>query len=136
MALDYGTKRVGVAVTDGERRYIFPRETMLRSTSEEEVRVLRKVCDADGVDLLVVGLPINADGTEGPMAAAARDFGGGLAEGLGVPLEMVDERYTSEEAEEHLREQFPRDTRKRRSLRDRTAALIILKTWLEHGATP
>ncbi len=133
LAIDYGTKRVGLAVTDDERRYVFPRETLLRSTQDADITHLRQLCHDDGVDLLAVGLPINADGTEGPMAVAARRFAARLSADLGIPHVLVDERYTSEEADEYLRETHPRDTRKRRQLRDRVAAAIILRTFLEHG---
>lgn len=134
LALDYGTKRVGLAVTDATRAYVFPRETLLRSTAEAEVDHLKTLCREDGVDLLAVGLPINADGSHGPMAAAARKYAAELTAALGVRHVFVDERYTSQEAEEYLRETYPKDTRKRRQMRDRAAAVIILRTFLEHGA--
>ena len=133
LAIDYGTKRVGIAVTDADRAYTFPRDTLLRSTKEEELAQFRGLCEEDGVSLIAMGLPINADGTHGPMARAAREYAAWLTEGLEVPHVFVDERYTSQEAEEYLRERYPRDTRKRRQMRDRTAAVIILKTYLEHG---
>ncbi|MAG58215.1 MAG: Holliday junction resolvase RuvX [Planctomycetes bacterium] len=133
LALDYGTKRVGVAVTDSDRRYVFPRDTLTRTTPEDDLAALRAIVGDDGVDLMVVGVPFNADGTEGPMAKTAREWGGKLAEALGLPCEWVDERYTSQEAEEGLRETYPKNTRKRRMLRDRAAAVLILKTWMEHG---
>lgn len=133
LSIDYGTKRVGLAVSDATRAYVFPRDTMLRSTPTEEAAYLRALCREDGIELLAVGLPLNADGTEGPMAAAARKYAADLTSALEVPHVLVDERYTSQEAEEHLRETYPKDTRKRRQMRDRVAAVIILKTFLDHG---
>jgi len=133
LSIDYGTKRVGLAASDATRAYVFPRDTMLRSTPTEEAAYLRALCREDGIDLLAVGLPLNADGTEGPMAMAARKYAADLTSALQVPHVLVDERYTSQEAEEHLRVTYPRDTRKRRQMRDRVAAVIILKTFLDHG---
>jgi len=134
LAIDYGTKRVGLAVTDDGRTYLFPRDTMLRSTTAAELDHIRALCAEDGVGLIAMGLPINADGSYGPMARAAADYAALLTEGLEIPHVFVDERYTSQEAEETLRERYPRDTRKRRQMRDRAAAVIILRTFLEHGS--
>ena len=64
LSIDYGTKRVGLAVSDATRAYVFPRDTMLRSTPTEEAAYLRALCREDGIELLAVGLPLNADGTE------------------------------------------------------------------------
>lgn len=134
LAIDYGTKRVGLAVTDIDRSYTFPRDTLLRSTTESEIAHLKQLCAEDGVELIAMGLPINADGTHGPMAKAAQRYAAVLTTHLEIPHVFVDERYTSQEAEEYLRELYPRDTRKRRQMRDRAAAVIILRTFLEHGS--
>ena len=133
LAVDFGTKRLGVAVTDAERRFVLPRDTIVRTILSADLEVLRKLCSDDAVGEIALGLPLNADGTEGPMAAAARAFGAALTEALALPVLFVDERYTSEEAEERLRERYPKDTRKRRALRDRGAAVLILRTYLDHG---
>lgn len=133
LAVDFGTKRLGVAVTDPERRFTLPRDTVVRTALPEDLEALRRLCEEDGVGSIVVGLPLNADGSEGPMAAAARAFGAALGEASGRPVEFVDERYTSEEAEERLMLRYPRDTRRRRALRDRGAAVLILRTFLDHG---
>ena len=98
LSIDYGTKRVGLAASDATRAYVFPRDTMLRSTPTEEAAYLRALCREDGIDLLAVGLPLNADGTEGPMAMAARKYAADLTSALQVPHVLVDERYTSQES--------------------------------------
>lgn len=134
LAIDFGTKRLGVAVSDRERSFVFARETITRTTPERDLAALAEVARDDGVDLVVVGLPLNADGSEGPMAKAAREFAARLTAVLGLGTTFADERYTSIEADEKLRERFPRDTRKRKALRDRVAATLILRTWLEHGS--
>jgi len=136
LAIDFGTKRIGLAVTDPERKFVFPRDTLLRKTLEADLDAIAGLCREDDVDLLVVGLPLNADGSAGPMVDAARAFGEQVARRTGLPLVYVDERYSSIEADERLREIHGRDTRKRRALRDRAAAAIILRTFLEHGPHP
>ncbi len=136
LAIDYGTKRLGLAVTDAGRAFVFPRDTRTRTAEADDFDFLRRLCDEDRIELIVVGLPLNVDGTEGGMAVAARAFGARVAKGAGRPVRFVDERYTTIEAEERLRERYPKDTRRRRSLRDRAAATIILRTFLDHGALP
>jgi putative Holliday junction resolvase len=133
MAIDFGTKRLGVAVTDSERRFVLPRDTIQRQILALDLERLRELCKDDLVHEIALGLPLNADGSEGPMAAAARAFGVAVGNATGLKVWMVDERYTSEEAEERLRERYPRDTRRRRALRDRGAAVLILRTFLDHG---
>ena len=133
LAIDYGSKRIGLAVTDPDRSFIFTRPTLERSTPEADFTAIAALCAEDSVDLLVVGLPINVDGTEGPMAVTVRAFAKDLSDHTGLPATFADERYSSQEADEHLRETHGRNTRKRRALRDRAAAAIILRTYLEHG---
>jgi putative Holliday junction resolvase len=133
LAIDFGTIRLGVAVTDPGRRFTFPRNTIRRSTPEADIEALRKLALESAADLIVVGLPFNADGSEGPMANEARSFGTWAGRALGLPVRYVDERYTTIEAEERLRDRYPKDTRMRRRLRDRAAATLILRTFLDHG---
>lgn len=135
MALDVGNRRIGVAVTDARRQFVLPRETLERASAEADARALKKVVDEDGVRVIAVGLPINVDGTEGPQAHASRAFAADLTARTGLPCLFVDERYTSIEADEALRERF-RDWRDRKARVDRGAAALILRTYLEHGPMP
>ncbi|MSR74298.1 MAG: Holliday junction resolvase RuvX [Planctomycetes bacterium] len=132
LGVDYGTKRIGIAVTDPGRTFVFGRETLERQGAIDAARVAA-VAKEEGAELVALGLPFNANGSEGPMAAAARAFGAAVGAAAGLPVVFVDERYTSIEADERLKERYPKDTRKRRSLRDRAAAILILRTFLEHG---
>lgn len=132
LGVDYGTKRIGLAVTDPLRNFVFGRETLLREGGDDARRVA-EVARTEGAELLAVGLPLNADGSEGPMAAAARAFGAAVSAASGLRCVFVDERYTSIEADEKLKARFPKDTRRRRALRDKAAAILILRTFLEHG---
>jgi len=133
LAIDFGTKRIGLAVTDPERRFLFPRDTLLRTSAASDMDAIAALCAEDAVELLVMGLPLNADGSLGPMVRAARDFGEELSRRTELPLVYVDERYSSIEADERLREAHGRNTRKRKALRDRAAATIILRTFLDDG---
>lgn len=133
LGIDFGTKRLGVAVAMEEGRYLFPRDTLEAATPDGGLAALLALAADEGSEAFILGLPLNADGSEGPMAAAARKFGARLVIEGRRPLHFVDERYSSQEAEEQLRERYPKDTRKRRLLRDRGAAVIILRTFLEHG---
>ena len=134
LGVDFGTKRIGLAVSDPDRVHVFPRETLRRGEMAEDLATLRQLCEEDAVELIALGLPLNADGSEGGMCTAARQFGARLVLELGLDLVFVDERYSSIEADERLRELHPRDPRRRRQMRDRAAAAIILRSFLEAGA--
>jgi putative Holliday junction resolvase len=132
LGVDFGKKRIGLAVTDPERRFTFGRDTLAADGKTDAARVAHCARE-EGAELIALGLPLNVDGSEGPMAALVRKFGADLSAVSGLPTAYVDERYTSIEADEHLRERFPRDTRARRAMKDRAAAILILRTYLEHG---
>ena len=102
-----------------------------------ERRALRHDLDAiaamlrdRGVSTIVVGLPLNMDGSEGPAALSARKFAAGLAEALGVTVEMFDERLTSFEARERLNEMPARKGTRKTGL-DALAAVVILEGWMQ-----
>jgi putative holliday junction resolvase len=132
LAVDYGEARLGVAISDPTRTFVFGRENVERKSDESAFSALTKICREDMVRLVVVGLPINADGTEGGAARLARAFGAAIAARTGLPVVFADERYTTIEADEVLREQH-RDWRERKKRVDRAAATLILKTFLDHG---
>jgi putative Holliday junction resolvase len=83
---------------------------------------------------VVVGLPLHLDGREGTGAAAARAFATALEEASGLPVELVDERWTTREAERALREAPARRRRGRKQVVDAMAATLLLRTWLERAA--
>lgn len=130
LALDYGRKRIGVALSDPGESFVFPRPTLHRKDAATDLEALRRLCEEEEVETLVVGLPLNDDGTEGEMAREVRRYGGEIGQALGRPVIFVDERYSSQEADERLRERY-RDPRKRKALRDQGAAAIILRTYLD-----
>ncbi len=133
IAFDHGTRRIGVAVADTEIGQAFSRPALLaaRGNSVGPVVALAR---SEGAELVVVGLPRNMDGTEGAQAAAARRFGGQLAE-AGLLVTFVDERLTSWEAGERLAAAGERRRRKGGDL-DSAAARLILQDYLDARRTP
>jgi putative Holliday junction resolvase len=126
--IDFGRKRLGLAISEGQAAY--PLETMERRSLKHDIAEIRSRLVDREVSLIVVGLPVNMDGTEGPSARAARAFAEHLGAATGLPVEMFDERLTSVEAEERLRESSGSRVAKKNA-RDALAAAVILEGWLE-----
>ncbi len=101
-----------------------------RQGREKDLAALRDLVRERGASRIVVGLPMHMDGRLGPEAEAARAFSSALAEATGVPVELLDERWTTLEAKRALRQMEHRG-RKRRGEVDTVAATILLRTWLE-----
>ena len=131
MAIDYGSKRLGLAVSDAGATLASPLTT-LPSTgrmADDVANVLAEAREFE-VDEFVVGLPLNMDGTEGPQAKATRRFGDELAKTSGRPVHYFDERLSSVTAEGLLQPgEFTRKKKKNRM--DRVAAQVILLAFLE-----
>ena len=131
LGIDYGTKRVGIAVSDESEFLASPRETLLRSKSlDADLARLKTLIDEEGIALVVVGLPINMDGTHGPMAEEAEAFASKLQDVSDLQVEFYDERLTSAEAERVLIEADVSRS-KRKDLRDSLAATLILQGFLD-----
>ena len=126
--IDFGRKRIGLAVSEGPAAY--PVATIERRSLKRDLEEIRAQLVAREVSLIVVGLPLNMDGSEGPSARSARAFAEHLGVAIGVAVEMFDERLTSVEATERLRETSASRTAKKVS-RDAVAAAIILEGWLQ-----
>jgi putative holliday junction resolvase len=131
--IDYGTVRIGIAISNPERTIASPLENYTRRGHERDAERFRRLAAEEQIVLFVVGLPIHLDGGESPKSLEARQFGQWLAQTTGVPVEFFDERFTSHEAEEFL---LAADmTRKRRKKRiDMLAAQIMLSAYLEASA--
>jgi putative Holliday junction resolvase len=133
LAIDYGHKRHGLAVSDGLGLVGHPLPALQRASAARDLEQLRHVIDEHDVRRLVVGLPLNMDGSEGPMAAEARTFAAGLERELGLPVLLEDERLSTDEAESLLREGGLRPS-ERKALRDSVAAAVILRGVLDREA--
>jgi putative Holliday junction resolvase len=131
--IDYGTVRIGIALSDPRRSIASPYENYTRRGPQQDARRFQRLAAEERVTLFVVGLPVHLDGRESQKSAEARQFGRWLAEVTGLPVEFYDERFSSSQAEQFLLEADM--TRKRRKKRmDMLAAQIILSAYLEsHG---
>ncbi len=135
MGLDVGTKTIGLAVSDELSITGQALATLRRSTLRADLHALRGLIAEHGVDRIVVGLPLNMDGTEGSRAAACRQFGEALGDASGIAVEYWDERLSTVAAERVLLEGNV-SRRKRRDVVDSVAAAIILQGWLDAHRTP
>jgi putative holliday junction resolvase len=128
--IDYGTVRIGIALSDPQRSIASPMETYTRRSPELDAQRFRRLVEEDAITLLVVGLPVHLDGRESQKSIEARQFGKWLADVTGVPVEFFDERFTSTDAENMLL--GAELTKKRRKKRiDMLAAQIMLNAFIE-----
>jgi len=145
LAIDYGRSRIGLALADSETGVAYPHDTLERINRNEDMRRLRELARDLGVHQIVVGLPLKLDGTRGEMAAEVEGFAGRLRKQIGLPVDLLDERLTSWEAERILEEELGRrithqETPKGRKKTageasgkysvDAVAAMVILREYL------
>ncbi|MBH80653.1 MAG: Holliday junction resolvase RuvX [Gammaproteobacteria bacterium] len=135
LGLDLGTKRIGVAVSDGDGRLATPVVVVHRTGDRpREHRTLVDLAAEWEAEVVVVGIPYSLDGSSGPMAKAmaaeASELATVLGDRLGIPVETYDERLTTVTAERSLRDQDLRGPDRRRVV-DMVAASVMLQAWLE-----
>lgn len=136
MGIDYGTARIGLAISDQQGRFSRPLRTLpARGSVRDDAALVAEHARAEGAEAFVVGLPLNMDGTEGPQARLAREFANALRNAAGLPVELFDERLTTYAADVALRD-ADLSPRKRRRRRDPIAAHFILQGFLEHKNRP
>lgn len=130
IALDVGTKTIGVARSDPTRMLASPVTTVSRKGVAKDVAALQAYLDE--VDQIVVGLPLELDGSEARSARLARQVGDALSAATDLPVAYVDERYSSVDAERRL---IAADVSraKRKQIIDQEAAVLILQSYLDHG---
>lgn len=129
LGLDLGSRRIGVALSDPDGTIASPLTTLERQGTQRDLAALGKLVTDRQVGEIVVGLPVHLNGRAGPEAESAREFAGRLAEATGLPVRLMDERWTTVEAERSLRE-TGRKGKKRRAVVDSVAAAILLRSWL------
>jgi len=130
MAIDPGSKRVGLALSDETRTLASPFRTVPAEPAATLVKRLVAIALEAGAERLVVGLPKNMDGSSGPEAKAARSLAESLRVAGRMPVDMLDERLSSVAAERHLIDGGMRRSR-RREVIDQVAATLLLQSWLE-----
>lgn len=132
LAFDFGSKRIGVAVGESEIGVAHPLATIAAETVERRFAAIRALVTEWRPALLVVGLPVHADGTEHDLTARARRFASELEGRFGLPVALFDERYTTREATAALRDAgLP--ARGHRAVRDQVAAQLILQAYLDQA---
>jgi putative Holliday junction resolvase len=151
LGLDYGSRRIGLAVSDEAGVFAFPAGALERTGLERDLAALGALIAERGVTRVVVGLPLHLSGRSGPEAEAARAFARALGEAARVQVDLLDERWTTREAERALRDaggvrsssrkrsaqraagersSLSRRKRERGSV-DSVAATLLLRTYLE-----
>ena len=133
LGIDLGAKRIGLAMSDAGATIASPHGVLERHGGKRDLTALSKLVQEHNVERIVVGLPIHMDGRRGPEAEAAEKFAAQLADATGLEVDMIDERWTTVEAERALREmgKTGRKGRQRKQHVDAVAASILLRTYLE-----
>jgi putative Holliday junction resolvase len=130
LGIDVGRKRMGIAGCDGLGLLATGLTTIIRSSFARDVAELKQIVMEREVEILVVGLPYSMNGELGPQAKEVQKFASRISQALNLPIEYVDERLTSVEAENILKSQKKYSSR-HKELVDRQAAAIILQQWLD-----
>ena len=135
LGVDFGSRRIGLALSDPTGKIAFPLEVVPVAEPLKAVEAIAQIARDKEADEIVVGLPVNMNGTEGPSAAAARNFAGRLRKKTGLPVHLWDERLSTASAEWAMRE--GNLTQKKRAERvDKVAAQMILQQFLDYSAQP
>ena len=132
MALDVGTKTIGVAVSDALGMLAHPVTTVSRKGVRKDVIQIAAIIEERRVERVIVGLPLELDGTEERSARLARQVGKAVRESTGLRVGYLDERYSSVDAERQLIQADVSRSR-RKEIIDQQAAVLILQSFLDSG---
>ncbi len=133
LAIDYGERRIGFAFGDMQTGIAFSMHTAMVTNDSEAIAAVREACSQRRPDRIMVGLPLNMNGTRGPQAQRAATFAEKLKELLNLPIELWDERLTSREVERTLIAADLSRSR-RREVVDKLAAQVLLQSYLDVAA--
>ncbi len=137
LGLDLGARRIGLALSDPDGTIASPAGHLERRGGVRDVRALCEFIAEHEVGSIVIGLPLHMDGSEGAGAKSAREMAAELERKSGCPVALLDERWTTVEAERSMREAGRRSAHRRRKQKgavDAVAAALILRTYLERGS--
>lgn len=134
LAIDYGRKRLGIAVSDPLGITAQSQPAVTAGSSKDAIEKLKVVLNEFMPERIVLGLPLNLKGEIGPMAAEVKTFGTLLQESAGIPVDYLDERMTSLQAERALHEMGEKIGKKKDRV-DTLSAVFILQTYLQLGET-
>lgn len=130
LGIDYGSKRVGIAVSDEDHKYSFMRETIINVSLESLVNEIKKVCVSEKVEKIVMGLPLDQNGNIGPKAKEVTEFARNLYNRLKIEVTLEDERFTSIMAKRLFREAGKKLKKEKINI-DKQVAQIILQSFLD-----
>jgi putative Holliday junction resolvase len=130
IGVDFGTVRIGLAISDLNQTLASPFEIYRPSGAERDAKYFRKLVELERVAGFVVGLPVHLDGRDSQISIAAEEFAKWLKETTGIPVVLFDERFTSSFADEVIRE-AGLTRAKRKQVLDKLAAQILLTSYLE-----
>ena len=130
LALDHGTKRIGVAVSDEMKMIAQPLEYIPAAPFADFLARLREILREKEVELILIGMPRNMDGSYGPAALRVQEFVAVLKDALTIPIQTLDERLTTMQAQRFLLQGNVR-RQKRKEKVDKTAAAILLQSYLD-----
>jgi putative Holliday junction resolvase len=133
LGVDYGERRTGIAISDESRTIAFPRETLECPRPEQAAAAVARIAAAERVAGIVVGWPVNMNGTEGPRTERTRQFMDEVARRTDIPLFRWDERLSTKIAEDALIAAGTRRER-RKQVVDKLAAQVILQGYLDNAA--
>ena len=136
LALDHGTKRIGVAISDELKMIAQPLEFILAEPFADFLTRLKEIIRSKEVEMILVGIPRNMNGSYGPAALKVQEFVAVLLnETIGVPIQTWDERLTSAQANRFLIEADVRRSKRKEKV-DQTAAAILLQSYLDAQSAP
>ena len=130
MALDLGSKTIGVATADYTRQFATPRHTIARTKFTADAKSLIEFAAKENIGLIVLGLPLNMDGSEGPRCQSTKTFARNFSKLSPLPIIFWDERLSSFEAEQQMIEAGLRHEKRQANI-DKLAAAIILQGLLD-----
>jgi putative Holliday junction resolvase len=130
VGIDFGTVRIGVAITDPDQKFASPYENYQRTSAAAEEKFFQRLVKEERVCGFVVGLPVHLDGNSSRISEMALEFGRWLGTLTGLPVAWFDERFTTSAAEELIRD-ANLTSKKRKALKDKLAAQILLTAFLE-----
>ncbi|MCK5059246.1 MAG: Holliday junction resolvase RuvX [Candidatus Aminicenantes bacterium] len=130
LAIDFGKKRLGFALGDTSINTALPLKQIDRKNSAQDIQYIKDLIAEYDVEKIVIGYPLHMDGSKSKISTAVENFSGSLQKKANIPVDFIDERLTSFEAEELLKAHQP-DYRKRKKVLDSISALVILRSYME-----
>ncbi|MBN1621089.1 MAG: Holliday junction resolvase RuvX [Endomicrobiales bacterium] len=131
LAIDYGKKRIGLALSDPLGITANPLSVLHRKSLSEDIKKIKSIIEEKEVGKVVLGLPLNMDGTPGILTEEIKSFAKKIEKEVNIDVEFHDERLTTHEAENLLIEEANMSREKRKKIKDKIAACLILKSYLE-----